>query len=220
MSGPVPLITHYSSLITPFDILRAMLHRFPQEAVLRDERRVMLRPFGHKDVDALYEFFHSLPADYRRFAWDQIDNRSLIDSWGHNVDYAKVFPLLAWSSNKIVADATLHRRKGGPLRLVGRIKWMIDPQFRGVGLGTMFVSGLIMTKLLAEMHLTRMWIRYMLAVVVAYAGFLALIRFWLFYLGICARRDRSRNALDLGDFGDAFCNLGSMPLNFSFSNVG
>ena len=60
-----------------------------------------------------------------------------------NIDYAKVFPLLAWSSNKIVADATLHRRKGGPLRLVGRVKWMIDPQFRGVGLGTMLVSHLI-----------------------------------------------------------------------------
>ena len=87
-------------------------------------------------------------------------------------------------------------------------------------LTTTFVIGLIMTKLLAEMHLTRMWIRYMLAVVIAYAGFLGLIRFWLFYLGICARRDRSRDALDLGDFGDAFCNLGSMPLNFSFSNVG
>jgi GNAT superfamily N-acetyltransferase len=128
-----------------FDILRAMPHRFPQEAVLRDERRVMLRPFGHKDVDALYEFFHSLPADYRRFAWDQIDNRQLIESWGHNVDYAKVFPLLAWSGNKVVADATLHRRKGGPLRLVGRVKWMIDPQFRGVGLGTLLVNHLIDT---------------------------------------------------------------------------
>ena len=81
-------------------------------------------------------------------------------------------------------------------------------------LAATFVIGLIMTKLLAEMHLTRMWVRYMLAVAIAYAGFLGLIRFWLFYLGICARRDRSRNALDLGDFGDAFCNLGSTPLNF------
>jgi GNAT superfamily N-acetyltransferase len=120
-----------------------MPHRFPQEAVLRDERRVMLRPFGHKDADPLYEFFHSLPANYRRFAWDQIDNRQLIESWGHNIDYAKVFPLLAWSGNKIVADATLHRRKGGPLRLVGRVKWMMDPRFRGVGLGTLLVSHLI-----------------------------------------------------------------------------
>jgi GNAT superfamily N-acetyltransferase len=120
-----------------------MPHRFPEEAVLRDERKVLLRPFSERDIDALYEFFHKLPADYRRFAWDQIDNRSLIQSWGQNIDYAKVFPLLAWSGNRVVADATLHRRKGGPLRLVGRVKWMIDPQFRGVGLGTILVNHLI-----------------------------------------------------------------------------
>jgi len=122
-----------------------MSHRFPQEAVLRDERRVMLRPFTEKDIDALYEFFHGLPAEYRRFAWDQIDSRPLIESWGRNIDYAKVFPLLAWSGKKVVADATLHRRRGGPLRLVGRIKWMIDPAFRGVGLGTLLVNHLIDT---------------------------------------------------------------------------
>src|ERR1043165_4409038 len=126
-------------------MLRAMPHRFPQEAVLRDERRVMLRAFTEKDIDALYEFFHGLPPEYRRFAWDQIDSRPLIESWGRNIDYAKVFPILAWSGQKVVADATLHRRKGGPLRLVGRVKWMIDPEFRGVGLGTLLVSHLIDT---------------------------------------------------------------------------
>ena len=120
-----------------------MSHRFPQEAVLRDERRVMLRQFTEKDVDALYEFFRHLPSDYRRFAWDAIDNRSLIEAWGRSIDYGKVFPILAWSGTKVVADATLHRRKGGPLRLVGRIKWMIDPAFRGVGLGTLLVNHLI-----------------------------------------------------------------------------
>src|ERR1043165_3403645 len=31
----------------------------------------------------------------------------------------------------------------GPLRLVGRIKWMIDPEYRGVGLGTMLVNQFI-----------------------------------------------------------------------------
>jgi ribosomal protein S18 acetylase RimI-like enzyme len=42
-----------------------------------------------------------------------------------------------------VADATLHRRHGGPLRLVGRIRWMLDPDFRGVGLGTAMVNHFI-----------------------------------------------------------------------------
>lgn len=120
-----------------------MPNRYPQEAALRDGRRVLLRPFVDKDVDALYDFFHRMPLEYRRFAWDNVDNRQLIESWGRNVDYGKVFPLVAVDGNRIVADATLHMREGGPLRLVGRIKWMLDPAFRGDGLGTTLVQHLI-----------------------------------------------------------------------------
>ena len=120
-----------------------MPHRYPQEATLRDGRRVLLRPFAEKDVDALYDFFHRMPTEYRRFAWDNLDNRSLIEAWGRDIDYGKVFPLIAFDGHQIVADATLHIRKGGPLRLVGRIKWMLDPAYRGVGLGTMLVNHLV-----------------------------------------------------------------------------
>lgn len=120
-----------------------MPHRYPKEAVLRDGRRVLLRPFTANDTEALFEFFHRLPTDYKRFAWDNIDDRGLVDSWGRAIDYGKVFPLLAVDGKSIVADATLHRRHGGPLRLVGRLKWMIDPAFRGVGLGTILVKELV-----------------------------------------------------------------------------
>jgi len=118
-------------------------HRYPQEAALRDGRRILLRPFTEKDVDALYEFFQRLPAEHRRFAWDPIDNRALIESWGRNINYAEVFPLLALDGHQIVGDATLHRRHGGPLRMVGRIRWFLDPDYRGVGLGTTMVNQLI-----------------------------------------------------------------------------
>ncbi len=122
-----------------------MPHRYPQEAVLRDGRRVLLRPFTANDTNALYDFFHRLPSDYKRFAWDNVDNRALIEQWGRSIDYAKVYPLLALDGTRVVADATLQRRSGGPLRLVGRIKWMIDPAFRGVGLGTTLVNHLVDT---------------------------------------------------------------------------
>ncbi|NJL29465.1 MAG: GNAT family N-acetyltransferase [Thermoanaerobaculia bacterium] len=122
-----------------------MPNRYPQEAVTRDGRRLLIRPFTRRDVDALYDFFQRLPVENRRFAWDRIDDRSLIESWGQNLDYAKVFPLIALDGAKIVADATLHRREGGPLRLVGRIKWLIDPEYRGVGLGTLLVNHFIGT---------------------------------------------------------------------------
>lgn len=120
-----------------------MPHRYPQEATLRDGRRVLLRPFAEKDVDALYDFFHRMPIEYRRFAWDNLDNRALIEAWGREIDYGKVFPLVAVDGHRIVADATLHRRNGGPLRLVGRVKWMLDPEYRGAGLGTILVQQLI-----------------------------------------------------------------------------
>ena len=122
-----------------------MPDRFPQEAVLRDGRRLILRLFTANDVDALYDFFHRLPEDVRRFAWDRIDNRSLIETWGRELDYAKVLPVLAFDGNKVVADATLHRREGSPLRLVGRVKWLIDPAYRGAGLGTVLVNNFIST---------------------------------------------------------------------------
>lgn len=119
------------------------MNRYPQEVALRDGRRVLLRPFESTDTQALWDFFQRLPQDVRRFAWDRLDDRELIDGWGRNIDYGKVFPLLAFDGQKIVADATLHRRKGSPLRLVGRLKWLVDPAYRGVGLGTTLVTHFI-----------------------------------------------------------------------------
>jgi GNAT superfamily N-acetyltransferase len=120
-----------------------MPHRYPQEAVLRDGRRVLLRPFTQADTDALHEFFARLPESLRRFAWDRVGERATIEEWGRNIDYGKTFPLLAWNGGRIVADATLHRRARGPLRLVGRVKWMLDPEYRGVGLGLLLVNHFI-----------------------------------------------------------------------------
>jgi GNAT superfamily N-acetyltransferase len=115
--------------------------RFPQEAVLRDGSRVLIRPFTERDTEALWQFFHRLPEGVRRLAWDNIDDRALVEHWGRNVDYYKALPLIAFDADdRIVADATLHRRHGGPLRFTGRVKWLIDPDYRGLGLGTILVN--------------------------------------------------------------------------------
>jgi len=120
-----------------------MPKRYPQEAATRDGRRLLIRPFTAGDTRALHAFFQHLPTETRRFAWDPIDSMDLIEGWGRDLDYGKTLPLLALDGTRIVADATLHRRAHGPLRLVGRIKWLIDPEFRGVGLGTLLVNNFI-----------------------------------------------------------------------------
>lgn len=117
--------------------------RFPQIAVLRDGKKLLIRPFANHDTDGLYEFFQGLPDETRKFAWDDITNRALIERWAQRIDYSKVLPLLALEGSAIVADATLHRRNSGPLRHVGRIKWLIGENYRGQGLGTTLVNQFI-----------------------------------------------------------------------------
>jgi GNAT superfamily N-acetyltransferase len=132
---------------------------FPKEAHLRDTRRVIVRPFTPDDVDALHAFFKSLPNDVKRFAWDRIDKREVIERWGRNVDHDKVVSLLGLDGTRVVADASLHYREVGPLRLVGRIKWLLDPAYRGAGLGTILVQTFIeMAKHNGLRHLTCMLI--------------------------------------------------------------
>src|ERR1700688_2684230 len=111
-----------------------MRDRSPQEAVLRDGTRLLIRPFNSSDTAALYAFFQRLPQEVRRFAWDRIDSRSLVEQWGRELDYDKVLPLIATDGQRIAADSALHRREGSLLRLVGRIKWLMDPKYRGLGL--------------------------------------------------------------------------------------
>ncbi len=113
---------------------------FPQEAVLRDERRVLLRPFTSADTDATLEFFRSLPAVVQRAAWDRIDKRSVVESWAEDIDHDKVVPVMALDGTRVVAHASLHYRKDGPLRRIGNLRWLLHPEYRGDGLGTMIVN--------------------------------------------------------------------------------
>lgn len=66
-------------------------------------------------------------------------------------------------------------------------------------LAATLMVGIIATRLLFDLHIAQMWLRYMLAVVLAYGGFLALMRGWLFYIGIGLRRRGGGGSLDFSD---------------------
>ena len=68
-----------------------MPQRFPQEAVLRNGARVLIRPFTARDTDALWQFFQRLPKDVQRLAWDHIDDRSVVNEWGRSHDVKNLF---------------------------------------------------------------------------------------------------------------------------------
>lgn len=133
--------------------------RFPQEAHLRDERRLIIRPFTEADVGSLWEFVERLPTQIRRFAWEDFEHRETVTEWARTLDYDKAVPLLAMNGTKVVGEARLVYRENGPLRLVAWIQWMIDPTYRGVGLGTLLVNDFItMARDSGLKHLTCMLI--------------------------------------------------------------
>ena len=129
--------------------------QFPQEVGLRDGRRAIVRPFSERDADALFGFFQRLPESLRRMAWDRIESRGTVEAWARDVDYDRAVPLLALDGTAIVASATLHYRETGPLRKVGRIRWLLDPAYRGSGIGTVLVDNFIeMARLNGLRHLS------------------------------------------------------------------
>jgi GNAT superfamily N-acetyltransferase len=96
-----------------------------------------------KDQHALYEFFQRIPKEDRLFLRDDVSRLATIQSWVDDLEYERVLPLLALVDGRVVGDATLHRRKLGWTRHLGKLRLVIDPDYRQKGVGSLLVKELI-----------------------------------------------------------------------------
>jgi RimJ/RimL family protein N-acetyltransferase len=133
---------------------------YQKEGVLKDGSRVILRPMVKEDRDKLLEFFRGLDAKDILFLRSDVRDAAVIDHWVNDIDYQKVFPLLAEVDGRIVGDATLHMRKVGWKRHIGNIRVVVAKDFQGRGLGTLLINEIVelagefgLEKLIAEIHL-------------------------------------------------------------------
>ncbi|HEU5394796.1 MAG TPA: GNAT family N-acetyltransferase [Candidatus Methylomirabilis sp.] len=131
---------------------------FPKTLTLRDGSTVTLRPLRSVDRDALGDFFRRLSEEDRKFLKDDVTRPEVIDAWCREINPARVLPLIAEAEGKVVADATLHRRRAGWLRHVGEVRLVVDPEYRRKGLGSRLLEELTLLgqaegleKLVAEM---------------------------------------------------------------------
>jgi L-amino acid N-acyltransferase YncA len=112
-----------------------MLEEYPKEITLPDGLSLTLRPMNRDDQYALYSFFISLGAEDRRFLRNDVTDRKLIEKWARNLNYDRVFPILAENEGRIVANATLHYQTFGWGRHVAEVRVTIIPEFQGRRLG-------------------------------------------------------------------------------------
>lgn len=120
-----------------------MVSGYPKTVRLRTGTEVTIRPMVKEDAGKLHTFFDRVPREDRLFLREDVSRRDVIDAWARELDYEKVLPLVAEVGDNIVGDATLHRRKQGWTSHAGKLRIVIDKDYRGKGLGTLLLEELI-----------------------------------------------------------------------------
>jgi RimJ/RimL family protein N-acetyltransferase len=115
-----------------------MLKDYPKEVTLKDGEKVVLRPMEREDEQKLLEFFKGIPEEERQYLRDDVTDPTVIKKWAENLDYDHTIPLLAIIGDRIIGDATLHKKTTDKASRIGEIRIVIDKDFRRRGLGTLF----------------------------------------------------------------------------------
>jgi GNAT superfamily N-acetyltransferase len=123
--------------------LDAALDEFPKEIELKAGLRYVVRPLESTDEKMLHDFFLAVPAEERMFIKHRVTEAEVIHDWCQTIDLGRILPLLAFSGDKIIGDASLHQQLGGWKRHIGRISVLVHPEFRGRGLARALVEQVI-----------------------------------------------------------------------------
>ena len=109
---------------------------------LSDGIRVLIRPLVQADKPLLLALFAEAPqVDLDQFRSDAADP-AVVAHWCDEMDYSKIFPMVAVVNDKIVGDATLHMGISYQ-RHIGWVRLYLDRGFRRRGIGGLMLSALI-----------------------------------------------------------------------------
>ncbi len=115
---------------------------FRQVVTLRDGARVLLRPLVPEDKQMLLDFFVPVPGDERNYMRHDINNPQVVAEWADQINYEKIFPLVAVIGDRIVGNGTLHFNEGHA-RHRAEIRIFLAKDFRQRGLGNKLIQALI-----------------------------------------------------------------------------
>jgi len=116
---------------------------YPKQVTLRDGTSLVLRPMMKEDENSLLQFFLGIPENERWYLKEDVSSPRVIHDWAEHLDLKRALPVLALTPDgRIVADATLVRRRGGSRAHVGEIRLVVATDFRQRGLGVLLMREL------------------------------------------------------------------------------
>lgn len=111
------------------------LAHYRQLVTLPDGLRVCLRPLVPQDRDALVALFNSLTSDELKYFRSDVADPVVVARWAEEVDYSRVFPLVAVIGDQLVGNSTMHMGSGFT-RHTAEIRVFLAKEFRRRGIGT------------------------------------------------------------------------------------
>ena len=129
------------------------LEEFPKTFALNDGTEVEIRPLAAGDNEALLSLFQRVPEEDLYYLKDTVTDPEVIDGWTQDINLERVIPIEALQGDRVVADATLHRSRVFARRHIGELRIVVDPEFRGKGLGRRLMRELL--DIAAELDLYR-----------------------------------------------------------------
>ncbi len=110
---------------------------------LKNGTVVLLRPMVKADRKGLEEFFNRLTPSVLQYVRNDVTDPKVLDKWFDQLNYDRVFPLLAFKNDKVVANASLHRVAYGWRKHLATIRIVVDPALHGKGMGTLMINELV-----------------------------------------------------------------------------
>ncbi len=117
-----------------------LFEKYPREIKLKDGEVITLRPMVRMDEEALLDFFAGLTDADRLYLRNDVSNPGVIKDWIKNIDYKRVLPILACDGDRVVGNATLHRKTFGWMRHLGEVRIVVSPDFRKRGLARLLAE--------------------------------------------------------------------------------
>ena len=120
-----------------------MLDEYPKQVILKDGTEIVLRILRTTDFKSLREFFNRIPEEERWLTKHDLADSDLIETWVEQIDLDRAIPVVADLDGRLVGQAVLHRHGYGCTAHIGRLRILVDPEFRGRRLGTWLMFDII-----------------------------------------------------------------------------
>ncbi|HEX3035506.1 MAG TPA: GNAT family N-acetyltransferase [Thermodesulfobacteriota bacterium] len=108
---------------------------YPKKIALKDGTLIIVRPAETEDIEGLVKFFSKVPKSDLLIFKDDVTKRENIQNWFPCSTYKKCLQLIALKDDEIVSKGMLHQ-EGLYWQDAAELKLIVDPDYRGRGLGS------------------------------------------------------------------------------------